>query len=190
MLYARARLIRALDCFLEVEVMKLIVASMLLLTLLPVTSLGQQESFPEMLKLAREGKAWAQNEVGLMYSSGEGVRRNRKKAVYWLRKSAHQGVPLGACSLGYHYGHGWGVKKDKVLMVKWVLIGEFLDPLRCGSEGAKLLKPSECQVARGEELAVAWLKAHPKHKNNFGEQPWIKDDLKKFEDERKKKCGS
>lgn len=169
--------------------MKSIFAGLLLLILLPVASLGQQESFPEMLKLAREGKAGAQNEVGLMYSIGEGVRRNRKKAVYWLRRSADQGFPLGACSLGYHYGHGWGVKRDRILMVKWVLIGEFLDPLRCGSEAAKLLKPSECQVARGKELAVAWLKAHPEHKNNFGEQPWMKDDLKKFEDERKKRCG-
>lgn len=170
--------------------MKIIFASLLLVALLPATSRGQQESFPDMLKLSREGKAWAQNEVGLMYSIGEGVRRDRKKAVYWLRKSADQGFPLGACSLGYHYGHGWGLKRDKVLMVKWVLIGEFLDPLRCGSEAAALLKPGECQVARGEELAVAWLKAHPEHKNNFGEQPWMKDDIKKFEDARKKKCRS
>lgn len=74
-------------------------------------------------------------------------------------------------------------------MMQWAYIAEILDPLRCEA-GVHIIvyKPSECQMAKGLEQAVAWLKTHPEYKNNFGEQPWIKDDIKKFEEERKDKC--
>lgn len=167
--------------------MKIVFAALLLTTLLPVVSFGQQEDFSSMLKLAREGKAWAQNEVGNMYSLGEGVRRNRRKAVHWLRKSANQGFPLGACSLGHHYGFGRGVKRNYILMLKWVFIGESLDALRCGTELAMQFKPNKCQIEKGWGVAVTWLRAHPKLKNNFGKQPWL-EDVNNTNQDQEKKC--
>jgi TPR repeat protein len=168
--------------------MKTVFAALLFMLLVPASSFAQQESFPDMLRLARQGKAWAQNEVGIMYSLGEGVRRDPRKAVYWLRKSANQGFPLGACSLGYHYGNGRGVKRNYVLMLKWVFIGEALDALRCGSEGAKQFKPSKCQIGKGWELAAAWLRARRELKNNFGEQPWLKASGSEAKN-REKQCN-
>lgn len=165
--------------------MKTLCLAMLLLLFVPVT-FPAQEAFASMLAKARQGDVSAQSDTGFSYLFGEGVRQNRKKAFYWLSKAADQGYPFGACGLGHYYGRG--AKRDHALMMKWVFIGQTLDPLRCEAIHIKVYKPSECQIAEGLELAVAWLKAHPEYKNNFGEQPWMKDDIGKFEEERRKKC--
>ena len=170
--------------------MKRMVVTLLFLALVSTDLFGQQESFSSMLNLAREGKAWAQNEVGLMYSLGEGVKQDRRKAVYWLKKSAQQNFPLGACSLGMHYGYGWGVRRNFTIMLKWVFIGEILDPLRCGSDFAKPLNLSECQIEKGWDLAVAWLRAHPELKSNFGQRPWLEDSDSENQKLKKKCKGS
>ena len=39
-------------------------------------------------KAAKQGNAQAQFNLGVMYSSGEGVTRDAKQAVYWYQKDA------------------------------------------------------------------------------------------------------
>lgn len=73
----------------------------------------------------------AQNEIGIMYSEGEGTKANQRKAVYWFGKSAEQGYPHGACNLALHYGQGWGIRKNPTLMMKWVFVAHLLDGLKC-----------------------------------------------------------
>jgi len=169
--------------------MKSLCSVLFLVLLLPTPSLGQNRSFQSKLYEAQEGDVGAQSDIGLAYLFGEGVKPNRRQAAFWLGKVANQGYPLGACNFGHYYGRGRRAQRNNVLMVKWAYIGEILDPLRCEA-GVHIMiyKPSECHIARGLELAVAWLRAHPEYKNNFGEQPWLSDDPKKFEDKRKKKC--
>ena len=135
---------------------------------------AQEPSITELLRLANAGEAGAQNEVGAYYSA-VGGKKNLQTAISWLTKSAEQGNALGACNLGYHYGEGRGVKKSLLLMVMWVSIGETLDPLRCASERAVKLKPTDCDQEFGWFKAVIWLKAHPTLKNNFKQQPWLND---------------
>lgn len=142
--------------------------------LLCVTACGQDESFASALEQAQLGERDAQNEVGVMYAQGKGVRPDQRKAVYWFRKSADQGYPRGACNLGLHYARGWGVKKNRTLMMKWTFVGGALDGLRCNpGVYAEVFKPNDCQIEKGWELAAAWLRARPDLKNNFGERPWM-----------------
>jgi len=51
-----------------------------------------------------------------------------------------------------------------------------LDGLKCQpADYLDLFRPTECQVEKGWEMAVAWLKEHPDLKNNHGQRPWIGD---------------
>jgi TPR repeat protein len=139
-------------------------------------SFGQSKSFKSKLEKARQNNVDAQNEVGVAYSEGIGVKPSQKKAVYWFRKSAEAGYALATCNLGLHYWQGWGVPKDKVLMMKYVFAANTLDGLKCHpSDYIKGAKPTECQLEMAWNAAVAWLREHPNFKNNFKQQPWKKD---------------
>ena len=152
------------------------VPALTLLLLLSVSASGQDKSFAATLEEARRGERDAQNEVGIMYSEGKGVRANQKKAVYWFQKSADQAYAIGACNLGLHYARGWGVKKNRTLMMKWTFIGAARDGLKCHpGDYIEAFRPKDCEIEKGGELAVAWLRARPGVKDSFGERPWMKD---------------
>jgi TPR repeat protein len=63
-------------------------------------------------KLAAQGLATAQKNLGWMYSNGQGVTKDYENAVYWYRKAAEQGEPIAQSNLGYCYENGIGVAKD------------------------------------------------------------------------------
>lgn len=60
-----------------------------------VTELNIEQDFEiaaELYRLAAgQGDSWAQYLLGLCYLDGEGVRRNRRWAKFWLSKAAHAG---------------------------------------------------------------------------------------------------
>ena len=60
-------------------------------------------------------------------------------------------------------------------MWKYVFAAHALDGLKCnpGDVPPKLWKT--CSMERGWDLAVAWLRAHPDFKDNFGDKPWMSD---------------
>jgi TPR repeat protein len=137
-------------------------------------SFGQSKSFKLKLEKARQDYVDAQNEVGVAYSEAIGVKPSQKKAVYWFRKGAENGYALATCNLGLHYWKGWGVPKDKVLMMKYVFAANALDGLKCHpSDYIEIAKPTECQIKMAWEAAVIWLRKHPNFKNNFKQQPWM-----------------
>jgi TPR repeat protein len=155
--------------------MALLVVALLVIT--PTLTCGQENSFLSTLNEARQGDFDAQNEAGVAYSEGRGVKPNQRKAVYWFRKSAEQGYAIGTCNLALHYGRGWGVPKNKTLLMKYVFAAHALDGLKCHPAAfIEYFKPTECQMEKGWELAVEWLRAHPKFRNNFDEQPWMEGD--------------
>ena len=49
------------------------------------------DDFAETKKKAEAGDAWAQFNLGNMYSEGEGVPKDSAEAVNWYRKAAEQG---------------------------------------------------------------------------------------------------
>lgn len=64
---------------------------------------GKNPSIKKALSLyklsAQEGFAGAQNNLGDMYESGDGVIKNDKAAVYWYTRSAERGEPTAYLSL-------------------------------------------------------------------------------------------
>ena len=63
--------------------------------------------------------ALAQSNLGLMYTTGEGVPEDDAEAVRWYRLAAEQGVARAQYSLGFKYATGAGVPQDDVEAVRW-----------------------------------------------------------------------
>ena len=62
----------------------------------------------------------AQNYLGHMYSTGEGVPQDYGKAVAWYRKAAEQGYAAAQGNLSVMYDSGDGVPQDDVEAYLWL----------------------------------------------------------------------
>ena len=101
--------------------MKLLISAFLILLLIGFAggSYGQPD-FEETKRLAEQGDADAQYNLGLMYFRGDGASQNYAEAVRWYRLAAEQGGAGAQFSLGLMYFSGSeGVPKDDVEAVKW-----------------------------------------------------------------------
>jgi TPR repeat protein len=56
--------------------------------------------------------AEAQNNIGIMYMDGKGVRQNTTEALRWIARSAANGSSSGQNNLGGLYRDGKGVARD------------------------------------------------------------------------------
>ncbi len=78
-----------------------------------------KETFILLKKLAEQGYAHAQSNLGWMYEKGEGVTRDPKQAVVWYTKAAEQGDAQAQHNLGWMYEKGEGVTRDPKQAVYW-----------------------------------------------------------------------
>jgi len=79
-----------------------------------------QNAVDTKLKLATQGDAKAQEEVGRMYNNGDGVPQNFVDAADWYKKSAAQGNADAELDLGLSYQNGTGVPKDDSIAREWL----------------------------------------------------------------------
>lgn len=75
--------------------------------------MGIQESIAQqtsgIIRAAEAGNAQAQFELGKMYNSGRGQRRDVQEAVRWFREAAKQGHVKAFFHLGVMLEKGRGV---------------------------------------------------------------------------------
>ena len=69
--------------------------------------------------LADQGLAVAQNFLGDMYATGQGMPQNNVEAVTWYRKAADQGYVSAQSNLGAMYFNGQGVPQNDAEAGKW-----------------------------------------------------------------------
>ncbi|MBK5208738.1 MAG: SEL1-like repeat protein [Flavobacteriaceae bacterium] len=79
-----------------------------------------EEDYEITKKSAEIGNAGAQNDLGIMYGNGEGVKMDKKLAYYWIKKSAEQGYAVAQYNLSAIYFLGEGVLTDKNLAIQWL----------------------------------------------------------------------
>jgi TPR repeat protein len=70
-------------------------------------------------RLAEQGDAAAQYNLGMMYYLGLGIPRDYKEAIKWLRKAAELGNSKAQCVLGLMYYRGEGIPRDYKEAVRW-----------------------------------------------------------------------
>ena len=114
-------------------------------------------AFKALKPLAEQGNAVAQQELGVMYRKGEGVRQDYAQAAKWFRKAAEQGVAEAQNNLGGLYATGLGVKQDNVEAYKWFSLAA-ARKLEAGRENrdslAKNMPPD--QIAKAQRLTRKW----------------------------------
>lgn len=73
-------------------------------------------SFKKQFHLAKQGNALSQSLVGNDFLFGwSGVRKNKKKAIYWLTKAAQQGNAENQYHLGQMYCKKYLRDKEKAI---------------------------------------------------------------------------
>ena len=75
--------------------------------------------FPACLRLANQGYAFAQYNLGLLYSTGNGVPTDFGEAAKWYRRAADQGYAPAQFELAGMYAIGLGVPQDTAEAAKW-----------------------------------------------------------------------
>ena len=73
----------------------------------------------ELRRVAEQGHATAQFNLGILYEYGRGVRQSDVEAARWYRKASVQGVSVAQYKLGIMYDNGWGVPPSDTEAVRW-----------------------------------------------------------------------
>lgn len=73
----------------------------------------------EVLKRAQAGDPNAQNELGLLYSEGQGLPHNYLEAKDWFKKAADQGHSGAQVNLGTLYSLGRGAPYSDHMALFW-----------------------------------------------------------------------
>lgn len=76
-------------------------------------------SYADVLARAQKGDPIAQNTLGVMLATGQGVAQDYKEAAKWYEKAAQQGVAIAQANLGNLYEQGWGVPRDGGAAAVW-----------------------------------------------------------------------
>jgi hypothetical protein len=125
---------------------------------LPSPSTVDAASLDQLLRLAGNGDAIAQNALGRRYAQGDGVKLDEREAVRWFVKAAEQGHVAAQLKLGSIYWSGRGVPKDLNRAYFWTVLAR-----AGGDEGGKILAPfiagnlTRAQAAAIEQQAEQWL---------------------------------
>jgi len=108
---------------------------------------------------ANQGDDRAQQFLGTMYATGDGVDKDMKAAEHWFRLAADQDNPGGQFGLGVMYRDGAGVPRDPVEAYKWFGLAAqspeatpeaAIDQLAV----ARSMTPDE--IAAGDAAIAAW----------------------------------
>ena len=79
-----------------------------------------EEVFKCFKRLAEQGHAQAQYNLGLLYRNGEGTLTDKKKAFYWFTQAAEQGDAYAQHKLGILYYVGEGTSADMKQAACWI----------------------------------------------------------------------
>lgn len=83
-------------------------------------SQGRQASSGSLRERAEAGDPQAQVDLGIAYTTGNGVPKNFSEAVKWFRKSAQQNNAIAQYNLGVAYAQGLGgVHRSAAEACKW-----------------------------------------------------------------------
>ena len=70
-------------------------------------------------RLAEDGNAEAQYQLGVHYASGGVIAKDIFKATWWIQKAAKHKHPAAQYMLGCHYSEGLGVTANQYKAVEW-----------------------------------------------------------------------
>jgi len=78
-----------------------------------------REALPQLQAKATQGVAWAQADLGSLYSDGIVLAENHEEAVRLSRLAAKQGYAGAQTNLGVMYANGQGVPRSREEAIMW-----------------------------------------------------------------------
>ena len=86
---------------------------------LDTSSSIDEASLAALVRSAENGSVNAQNYLGQIYSTGDGVPTDQGKSAGWFQKAAAHGDAGAEYNLGVAYEHGQGVPRDMPKAIGW-----------------------------------------------------------------------
>lgn len=121
----------------------------------------QPKSLPDLRKLADQGDADAQYQMGVRYHDGEDVPQDDTRAVQWFQRAADQGDVAAQSALGAYYWRGRGVAADLSKAYVWSAIamaqGDEISKSRLEGLTSQM---TQSQVAAARQQAEEWIHTH------------------------------
>ena len=115
------------------------------------------EGIKWILKSAEQGKAEAQDLIGLLHHEGKVMPKDTVAAVQWFRKAAEQGYAYAQFNLGYCYHKGEGVPKDPGEAAKWLRLAAKQGELHAQSYLAEALDDGD-GLPKDSAEAAKWFR--------------------------------
>ncbi len=118
-------------------------------------------SLADLRKLADQGDADAQWQIGVRYHNGDGVPHDDAQAMQWFQRAAEQGHVTAQATLGAYYWAGRGVPQDLSQAYFWSALA-----LAQGDENSKsrleglASQMTRAQVSAARQRAEVWIHQH------------------------------
>ena len=110
-------------------------------------------------RLADQGHAGAQTELGERYEAGRGgVVQDYEAAVALYRQAAEQGYGRGQGNLGAMHANGWGVPQDAVVAVRWYRRAVEQGDARAQNGLGSMYRRGRGGVSQDDWEAVRWFR--------------------------------
>jgi hypothetical protein len=121
----------------------------------------QVRSLAELRKLADNGNADAEWQLGVRYHNGEEVPRDDARAMLWFQRAAEQGHVTAQATLGAYYWAGRGVPQDLSKAYFWSTLAyaQGDENSRSRIEGLSS-QMTQSQVSSARQQAELWLRNH------------------------------
>ena len=121
----------------------------------------QAKSLPELRKLAGQGDAEAQWQMGVRFHNGEGVPHDDTQAMQWFQRAAEQGHVTAQGALGAYYFAARGVPRDLSKAYFWSMIamaqGDEISKSRLQLLASQMTR---AQVYAARQQAEVWIRQH------------------------------
>jgi putative methionine-R-sulfoxide reductase with GAF domain len=125
------------------------------------TPVTRPRTFDEMRKLAEQGDAEAQYDLGSRYHNGEGVLHDDVQAAKWFERAAEQGHIGSQRALGSSYWAGRGVPRDLSKAYFWSTVAANQgDEISASQMQGLVLQMTRAQVAAAQSQADDWKRQH------------------------------
>jgi putative methionine-R-sulfoxide reductase with GAF domain len=119
------------------------------------------KSLAELRKLADQGDAEAQWQMGVRFHNGEGVPHDDAQAMQWFQRAAERGHVTAQGALGAYYFAARGVPKDLSKAYFWSVIAMAQgDEISKGRLELLASQMTRAQVSAARQQAEAWIHQH------------------------------
>jgi len=108
------------------------------------------------LDAAKQGDAWSQFGLGVLYLNGHGTTINISSSTHWFQKAATQGLSFAQFNLGNAYLHGRGVEPDLTKAAFWWQQAAEQNNANAQSNLGTLMY-FDYATATSKRLGIAWL---------------------------------